>query len=123
MRNRRRLALVPILAMLGACATAGPARVPGATLASPKLQKDTVETIKVRESMSGNPCKTATIVGTEVLGVSTAPKFDGERLTGGKWNERWTVNLCDNIVTYKVEFTTNPFGGTVISISPPEKAK
>ena len=123
MRKMLRVVIVPILGILGACATAETARVPGGTLASPALQKSAVDTIVVRESMVGSRCKTAKVLGTEVLDVSSQPKFDGEKLTGGKWKERWTVNLCDNVVTYKMEFTTNPFGGTVINLSAPEAVK
>ncbi len=124
MRKILRLAMVSMLVFLGACAAAKTtAKVPGGTLASAGLQKSTVDTITVRESMVGNPCKTAKVVGTEVLDVANQPKYDGDRLTGGKWKERWTVNLCDNVVAYKVEYSTNPMGGTVINLSPPEQAK
>ena len=106
---------------LAACATTGKPAYTGQSLARENLQRDTMESIRFRESFQSNPCKDFKVVDIEVTGKSVSPVYDGERLTSGKWTERWSVSQCGKVVQYKVEYSVNAMGASVINLSPPQQ--
>ena len=112
-----------LASLLIACATTGGAKFPGRSLASSRLQNDTMETIKVMESLGGKSCTQRKVIGTEVIERGIDPKYDGDRLVEGKWTERWTVDRCGKVVRYRVMYSINQMGGQVINLSPPEDDK
>lgn len=45
-------------------------------------------------------CESRTVVDTEFL----------EKYTNGTWSERWTVNRCGKLISYKLDFLPQPDG-------------
>ena len=78
--------------------------VPGNTLASKDLQQDVANILAVREGVANEACKTYAIKNTDIL----EPPHGLEL----KWKELWTVDRCGTSVTWHVEFTPDPQGGT-----------
>jgi len=94
------------------------ATVPGATIADPVLQRDTLAFLTQRDLFEAGPearCRTRKVVGTELL----APLEDGEvengRAVAGKWVERWALDRCGASVAYVVRFSTTRTGTSFVA--------
>jgi hypothetical protein len=97
----------------------GTEQVPGETLGSPGLRRDTVRTILEFEKVLAPDCASPKVVDTKVVrGLSNAAVRDG-RPVSGDWSESWVVERCGTRVTYGVSYTTDPKGGTLIGIQKP----
>jgi hypothetical protein len=88
----------------------GPSLVPGSTVASPLLQRDTLRIILVMDGAEDQTCAKRTVVNTESVRKPTRPEDSGE--------ERWTVDRCGRTVPYRVTFTPSARGGTDIGVKP-----
>lgn len=115
----RFLGVVCLMSSLAACATTGEPSFPGRSLASASLKRETLESIRMRQSFSGSACSDNKVVDIQVIDQQVVPTYDGERPTAGKWTERWTVNQCGKVVQYKTEYSVNPAGAAVINLTPP----
>jgi hypothetical protein len=97
----------------------GTEQVPGETLGSAGLRRDTVRTILEFEKVLAPACASPKVVDTKVIqGLSNAAVRD-ERPVSGEWSESWVVDRCGTRVTYGVSYTTDPKGGTLIGIQRP----
>ncbi len=88
----------------------GPNSVPGNTVASPLLQRDTLRIILVMDGAADNTCAKRTVVNTEPIKRPTRPDDTGQ--------ERWTVDRCGKAIPYLVTYTPSARGGTDISVKP-----
>jgi hypothetical protein len=82
--------------------------VPGDTVASPLLQRDTLRIIIVMDGAEDKTCPKRTVVNTESIKKPTRPDDTGE--------ERWTVDRCGKAIPYLVTFRPSARGGTDISV-------
>jgi hypothetical protein len=85
----------------------GPRVVPGNTVASPVLQRDTLSIINAVDGAVDMTCDKRTVVNTETIKMPTRPD--------DTIHERWTVDRCGKTITYRVTFTPSARGGTDIS--------
>lgn len=86
----------------------GPNAVPGNTVASPLLQRDTLRLIIMMDGAEDNTCPKRTVVNTETIKTPTRPDDTGE--------ERWTVDRCGKTIPYLVTFTPSAQGGTDVGV-------
>ena len=86
----------------------GPNIVPGNTVASPLLQRDTLTIINAMDGAEDKACAKRTVVNTESIKTPARPDDTGE--------ERWTVDRCGKSIPYRVTFTPSARGGTDISV-------
>jgi hypothetical protein len=86
----------------------GPKVVPGNTVATPLLQRDTLTIIDVIDGAEDTTCVKRTVVNTETIKKPTRPDETGE--------ERWTVDRCGKMIPYRVTFTPSTGGGTDIRV-------
>jgi len=84
--------------------------VPGNTVASPLLQRDTLTIINAMDGAEDKTCLKRTGVNTESIKKPIRPTDTGE--------ERWTVDRCGKTVPYLVTFTPSARGGTDIGVKP-----
>jgi hypothetical protein len=111
--------IVTSLQVAVAGAKDGTEQVPGETLGSPGLRRDTVRTILESEKVLAPGCASPKVVDTKVVqGLANAAVRDG-RPVSGEWSESWVVDRCGTRVTYGVSYTTDPKGGTFIGIQKP----
>jgi hypothetical protein len=97
----------------------GTEQVPGETLGSAGLRRDTARTILESEKVLAPSCTSPKVVDTKVVqGLANAAVRDG-RPVSGDWSESWVVDRCGTRVTYGVSYTTDPKGGTFIGIQKP----
>jgi hypothetical protein len=97
----------------------GTEQVPGETLGSAGLRRDTVRTILESEKVLAPGCTSPKVADTKVVqGLANAAVRDG-RPVSGDWSESWVVDRCGTRVTYGVSYTTDPKGGTFIGIQKP----
>jgi hypothetical protein len=82
--------------------------VPGNTVASPLLQRDTLRIIIAIDGAEDAACARRTVVNTESIKVPARPEDTGE--------ERWTVDRCGKTIPYLVTFTPSARGGTDIGV-------
>ena len=114
-------------------------RVPGETVASPKLQRDTLDSIRTFEMM--RDCTDWKVVNTEVIEplnagddmlvkqlYEAALTEDYPVLRERLWEEyrkyrygqsveRWTVDGCGTLVRYRVVYTADGRDGTNYSVN------
>jgi len=91
--------------------------LPGGTIADIVLQYDTLVNIVVFEIIAVDPCQNRRIANTEVIEAPHDLRFEGETLVYVVWAERWTVDRCGALVTYRADYESD-VGGTnyVVSI-------
>lgn len=82
-------------------------RVPGGTLASPVLQRDTV--LPALVLAGSRECMLPQIVNTSVL---TNPIVIGKA-----WEERWEFDRCGEMIALHITYTPDGHGGTDISVT------
>ena len=85
-------------------ASAGCATVPGNTVASPTLQRDTLQTILALDAAEDQGCNQRKLVKTDII---KGPAVGDKMVV-----ERWTLDRCGKMVPYTVTFTPSPRGGT-----------
>jgi hypothetical protein len=96
----------------------GAAAVPGATLADPVLQRDTLAFLAQKDLTEAGPearCRSRKIVATEILAPVDGGEVEDGRPIAGRWVERWTVDRCGASVDYVVRFTTTRKGTTFLA--------
>ena len=76
--------------------------VPGQTLGSPLLQRDTMDQLLSSDRIAAPDCRQRTIINTEVL----------EKVDGDSWKERWSLDRCGKIIHYEIRYTADGKGGT-----------
>ena len=81
--------------------------VPGNTVASPLLQRDTLRIIILMDGAEDKTCPKRSVINTESIKKPIRPDDTGE--------ERWTVDRCGKTIPYLVTFTPSARGGTDIS--------
>ena len=81
--------------------------LPGQTLADPALQRDSLVGVKA-SAIPANPkdCNRSIVTDTKV----TTP------MSGGLWQERWSLDQCGARADVDVTFTNSPRGGTDWSV-------
>jgi hypothetical protein len=89
---------------VGGSAGGGPSLVPGPTVASPVLQRDTLEMIHGLDGAEDPSCDKRAVVKTEIL-KRPARSDDHAK-------ERWTLDRCGTMVPYLITFTPSPQGST-----------
>lgn len=79
----------------------GDVPLPGATQASPQLQQDTMfSAFSYGLRIATKNCFTIAITDTEI----SKPR------EGNKWEEIWTLSVCERVGRLPIEFTQNPDG-------------
>lgn len=95
-------------------------RLPGTSIASLKLQMDTLLPVYVITTQKSGGCRTNkfTVLDTKVTRKPTY-RVEGEyAYADGPWNELWTVSSCGYTYTVPIKFIPNKTtGGTTYSIS------
>ena len=91
--------------------------VPGGTIGTPLLQRDTMNQLLFMDRAFDADCKNRKIVNTEVLERPKDSQVSRGRLVGGSWKERWSVDRCGTVVTYDVQYTADGKGGTFIAFN------
>lgn len=86
----------------------GPNLVPGNTIASPLLQRNTLTLMYALDSADDTTCAKRTIVNAEMVKKATAADVTVQ--------ERWTLDRCGKTVPYLVIFTPSPQGGTDFNV-------
>lgn len=79
----------------------------GGSSASPVLQRNVTQTVMIADMAIDRECRQRKVAGTEVIEVSA----DGKSGT-----ERWTLERCGKLVTYRVTFSPSSRGGTDFSV-------
>jgi hypothetical protein len=81
--------------------------LPGQTLADPALQRDSIVGVQA-SAVAANPkgCTRSVVTDTKV----TTP------MSGGLWQERWSLDQCGAKADVDVTFTNSPRGGTDWSV-------
>ena len=108
------LAVMYLSVVLAGCA-AIPSAVPGKTLGSPLLQRDTMNQLFSSDRIAASECQSRKIVNMEVLEQTKDPQFVAGQMVAGKWKERWYLDRCGKIIPYDVQYTADGKGGTFIS--------
>lgn len=93
--------------------------LPGRTIASLALMKDTVPIVyskvfletKMKEKKE---CKDFAVKDTNLTVLPVVSKSDNGTLTAGPYEEAWTVRYCEADVSVPVCFTPKPGGGTAL---------
>lgn len=80
----------------------------GGTADSPVLQRDVTQTVLVADYAMDMKCRERKVVSAEVIEASP------DRKTGA---ERWTVERCGKLASYRVTFAPSPRGGTDFAVS------
>lgn len=88
--------------------------VPGESLGSPPLQRDTENQILSIDQAQYPGCDTRSIVNTEVKEVSENAQYVSGRRVAGNWKERWYVDRCGEVIPYEVRYVPDGKGGTYI---------
>ncbi len=95
---------------------------PGTTVASGRLLRDAMKTLTMIEKSYGKSCTAPkSIVNVELIEQPANMELSGDLITKGKFVERWTINRCGELVTYKMSFTPDGQGGAYIGIQPEKK--
>ena len=92
--------------------------VPGATLADPVLQRDTLAFLAQRDLFETGPearCRIRKVVATQIVAPVVGGELEGDRPIAGQWTERWTLDRCGVPVGYVIRFTTTRKGTTFIA--------
>jgi len=79
---------------------------PGETLGSSQLKRDTWAAIEKYDQGLAPSCHKRKVKDTAVT----------EPSDGGKWSEQWTIDRCGEAASYRVAYTSDPKGGTSMSI-------
>lgn len=80
----------------------------GGTADSPILQRDVTQTVLIADYAMDMQCRERKVVSTEVIEASP------DRKTGA---ERWVLERCGKLVSYRVTFKPSPRGGTDFAVS------
>lgn len=85
---------------------------PVQTLASPALQKETLDMILFTDDAlsNGTKCNDRRVIKKEVLGQTP-----GQRASGS-WTERWTLNRCGTTLRYMVDYTSGKKGKAYFTV-------
>jgi len=92
--------------------------LPGESLTSARLAYDTAQLLLRQSYIHGevsNTCKDRKIAKVEIVEPVTGAKMEGGKLIEGYWRERWTLDLCGYLASYRVTFIADGRGGTNIS--------
>ncbi len=109
------LTLCLILLLSAGCATT---RLPGETLTLSLLQRDALNTIMMLDrAFFDDICHHRKVVNTEVIEPPKDVRVEGGRPLQGNWAERWTLDRCGTLVSYRIEFTFDGKGGTYFTTS------
>ena len=94
----------------------GEGAVPGETLGTIVLQRDTENQILLLDQVMFPDCDTRRIVNTEVLEVSDETRNVKGRTVAANWKERWSMDRCGEIIPYEITYVPDGKGGTQIQI-------
>jgi hypothetical protein len=94
----------------------GEGAVPGETLGSIVLQRDTKSQILLIDQVMFPDCDTRLITNTEVLEVTAEARYVKGRRVAGNWKERWSVDRCGEVIPYEVTYVPDGKGGTQIQL-------
>jgi len=107
------LAATCLSVLLVACAVM-PSAVPGKTLGSPLLQRDTMNQLFFFDRAFAADCQNRKIVNTEILEQPKDARFVTGGMVAGSWKERWYLDRCGKVVPYDVQYTPDGKGGTFL---------
>jgi len=113
--NWHRIVISVYVLLAGGCAALGPV-VPGDTIGSPQLQRDTVRQLLFYDQIADKECTTRKVVNTEVIEAPKNSRTANGVLMEGSWKERWHLDRCGSVVTYDIEFQADGKGGTYLDI-------
>ncbi len=69
------------------------------------------------EMFADSPCPDRRIANTEVIEDPHDLRWEGEILVYAAWAERWTVDRCGTLVSYRVEYVFDAStGGTTFGM-------
>jgi hypothetical protein len=110
-----------LLVILGTCAFANAASLPGQTLVSnATLQKDVCSDLFVAEKALAGNCTKSRIVDTKITHPpKTLGSEKGTGLAWMQWTERWTLDRCGKKVFYNIHFDMRGSSGTMFKIEAP----
>jgi len=94
-----------IALFIGGCAS-GPApqsSLPGTTMATPQLERDTVALVLGIDRIDDCTCNQRKIINREI---------------GSRSVEYWTVDRCGTLLRYTITYSPSPRGGTLILLDP-----
>ncbi len=100
-------AIMLLVFELAGCAATAPSTEQ--TRASPKIQSDVMDVIRVLETASGPSCERK-LAKTEVVQRATEENYAAV--------ERWTIDRCGKPVNYLVTFRPGANGGVDFSVKP-----
>lgn len=83
--------------------------LPGNTMASPQLEKDTLFMVMGMDRAEDGGCGQRKVVNREII-----------EITPERGTENWIIDRCGKLVRYKIIFTPSPRGGTDIGLFPGE---
>lgn len=107
------LTLCLILLVSAGCATT---RLPGETITLSLLQRDVLNQIMLLDrAFFDDKCHHRKVVNTEVIEPPKDVRIEGDRPLQGNWAERWTLDRCGTLASYRIEFTLDGKGGTYFS--------
>ena len=95
--------------LIGGCAS-GPvtkSSLPGATTASPQLERDTVALVLGMDRVADCTCNQRKVVNREVGATQSTTV-----------SEYWTVDRCGTLLRYTITYSPSPVGGTLIGLGP-----
>jgi hypothetical protein len=95
------------LGVSGLLVLAGEASAQGGTSASPVLQRDVTQLVMVADMAMDRECTQRKVVNAEIVEASP---------DGKSGVERWTVERCGKLVSYRITFSPSPRGGTDFSV-------
>jgi hypothetical protein len=118
------LSLMLALSSLGGSfAQSRDGRLPGTSIASLQLQKDTLLPVLASAAIAlktGRDCKHIAITNTELTAPPYHPVFNPvtKVILKGNWREQWTVRMCGKTAVVPITFIPDGRGGTSYSITP-----
>lgn len=83
--------------------------LPGKSTADPRLEQDTLSMIMIMDGAHDAACKQRKVTSREVVSAHT---------TGAE--ENWVIDRCGTLVRYRVTYSPDPKGGTMIGLQPAE---
>ena len=95
--------VVVALFLLSGCAGLVSTSLPGKTTASPMLERDTLSMLMALDRAEDKDCKEREVVNREVVSA------DSEGAV-----EHWILNRCGTLFRYRITYTADLRGGTMI---------
>lgn len=114
------LSILSIILFTGVCFASeynNQVPLPGNTVANTKLQYDTLMPVYMAVATKIKSCDRMSVVNTKVTREPYDLRYQYGQTIGGKWEEVWYVNACQQQFEVPIKFILDPTGASYI-ISP-----